>query len=850
MSHNYEKSKNLPRDLRQALESLQPHDHLCLIYESHEDWAKAAIPFIAIGIRNREKCIYVVDTHTAEEVRQYLKEEGIDVEQTEKEGQFIILNETQAYTREGSFDPDRMIKLLISETEKALSEGYPALRVTGEMTWVLRGHPGSDKLLEYESKLNSDFFPKYPCVAICQYDRFRFDPEIIKGVIMTHPILISGNRIHRNFYYIPTEDYLNHNRAEIEVKRWLDNLERERKTFEELQRSEKQYRELFENAIEGIYQTTPEGKFISVNPTFARMFGYSPPEEIMEQVTNIGKQLYVNPEDRERFKKDLADKGYVEGVKTEVRRKDGSTFWISINAHVVRDDTGKILYYEGTSMDITERKRAEAQLLVAHAETRVALEKANQSRRALLSVTEDQKRAEEILLNEKEKFLALLDNAPFGMVMISQNGTITYTNQKFEEIFGYEPKEIPDGRTWFRKAYPDTAYRHEVISAWKDDLEGSRVGQQRPKVFTATCKDGSTKIINFISVLLATGDNLMACEDITVRKQAEESLRQTETKYRSIFDNAVEGIFQTSPEGKFLSANPAMARMAGYDSTEELMSSVTDIGKQLYVNPNDRATFITLMKEKGGVEGFEVEHYRKDRSIFWASINAHAVKDETGNILNFEGTFEDITPRKQAEEELATTLESLRRAIGATIQVIVATVEVRDPYTAGHQRRVTDLARAIATELGLSADKIEGIRMAGTIHDIGKISIPAEILSKPTKLTDIEFALVKSHAQYGYEILKNVESSWPLAQIVLQHHERLDGSGYPQGLKDGNILMEANIIAVADVVESMASHRPYRPALGIEAALAEIEKNKGVLYDEKAGEACLRLFREKGFKFE
>jgi len=188
------------------------------------------------------------------------------------------------------------------------------------------------------------------------------------------------------------------------------------------------------------------------------------------------------------------------------------------------------------------------------------------------------------------------------------------------------------------------------------------------------------------------------------------------------------------------------------------------------------------------------------------------------------------------------------QAFGTTVQVMVSAVEVRDPYTAGHQIRSADLARAIATELGLPQEKIEGLRMAGSTHDIGKLSIPAEILSKPTKLSEIEFSLIKAHAQRGFEMLKDVESPWPLAEIVHQHHERMDGSGYPRNLKGDDILIEARILAVADTVEAMASHRPYRPGLGINTALNEIEKNRGIYYDVAVVEACLRLFREKGYE--
>jgi HD-GYP domain-containing protein (c-di-GMP phosphodiesterase class II) len=210
----------------------------------------------------------------------------------------------------------------------------------------------------------------------------------------------------------------------------------------------------------------------------------------------------------------------------------------------------------------------------------------------------------------------------------------------------------------------------------------------------------------------------------------------------------------------------------------------------------------------------------------------------------------EIAERKGAEKKLEYTLESLRKSMSTTIQVMVSTVEVRDPYTAGHQLKSANLARAIATEMGLPPEKIEGIRMAGSIHDLGKISIPAEILSKPTKLSEIEFSLIKEHARRGFEMLKDVESPWPLAEIVYQHHERMDGSGYPRNLKGDEICLEARILTVADVVEAMASHRPYRPGLGIDSALAEIKQNRGIFYDDSVADACLRLFREKGFKLE
>ena len=211
-------------------------------------------------------------------------------------------------------------------------------------------------------------------------------------------------------------------------------------------------------------------------------------------------------------------------------------------------------------------------------------------------------------------------------------------------------------------------------------------------------------------------------------------------------------------------------------------------------------------------------------------VTIFPIRESNGKIANAVVQHIDITDRKRAEEKLQHTLDILREAVSTTIQVMVSAVETRDPYTAGHQIRVADLSCAIASEMGFSSNEIEGIRMAASIHDIGKLSVPAEILSKPTKLSDIEFALIKEHARSGYEILKKVESPWPLAEIAYQHHERMDGSGYPRKLKGEDIIIEARILAVADTIEAIASNRPYRPGFGIDTALDEVEKNRGILY--------------------
>ena len=205
--------------------------------------------------------------------------------------------------------------------------------------------------------------------------------------------------------------------------------------------------------------------------------------------------------------------------------------------------------------------------------------------------------------------------------------------------------------------------------------------------------------------------------------------------------------------------------------------------------------------------------------------------------------------RKNYEEELKRSLEKFTRALNGTVKAMAMAVEIRDPYTAGHQRRAADLARTIAQEMNLAPERAEGVRLAGMIHDIGKISIPAEILSKPSLLSSIELSLIKIHPQVGYDILKEIDFPWPIAKTVLQHHERINGSGYPAGLKNDDILLEAKVLAVADVVEAIVSHRPYRPAFGTKEAINEITRKQGILYDPEVVRNCLRLFHVKKYSF-
>ncbi len=338
-------------------------------------------------------------------------------------------------------------------------------------------------------------------------------------------------------------------------------------------------------------------------------------------------------------------------------------------------------------------------------------------------------------------------------------------------------------------------------------------------------------------------------ETQTELRRAEKTLRESEERFRTLSDKTPLGMCLIDIDGRYEYVNPAFVKIFGYDLSD--IPTGKEWFRTAYPDPEYRREVIADWKEDlSSYTKLEIRpriYEVRCKGGAFRTIMFRPVTLPTDKQLII---YEDITERKQAEKQLQDTLESLRKAVGATMQVMVAAVETRDPYTSGHQKRSADLARAIAAEMGLPPEKIEGIRMAGSIHDIGKLSIPAEILSKPTKLSEIEFSLIKEHAKKGYEMLKDVESPWPLAEIVRQHHERIDGSGYPRNLKGDDILIEARILSVADVVEAMASHRPYRPGLGVDAALNEIEKNRGILYDNVVADACLRLFREKGFKLE
>lgn len=334
--------------------------------------------------------------------------------------------------------------------------------------------------------------------------------------------------------------------------------------------------------------------------------------------------------------------------------------------------------------------------------------------------------------------------------------------------------------------------------------------------------------------------------DITGEREAEAVLKSSDKRYRLLFEQNLAGVFRATLPGVLLECNEAFARILGYASPREIAGRSV---LPFYVKPEARGALLEVMRLQRCVANYELQLRKRDGSVVWVLENMNMVADEThGTVL--EGAIIDITKQKRVQEELKASCEKLQRAMEATVQAMARTVEARDPYTAGHERRVAQLAAAIAREMGLDDNRCQAVRMAAIIHDIGKLIVPAEILSKPGQLTDLEFQLIKGHPAVSYEILNIIDFPWPVADIILQHHERLNGSGYPKGLCGDQICLEARILAVADTMEAIISHRPYRAAPGAAHALEEIEGNRGLLYDEEVVDACLRLFRERAFQFE
>ena len=436
----------------------------------------------------------------------------------------------------------------------------------------------------------------------------------------------------------------------------------------------------------------------------------------------------------------------------------------------------------------------------------------------------------------------LFHDAPLAVYLRGENGAFLEVNKAMALLFGYDAPgdylaamaDCPD------QHYLDTDARAALLA------ELARTGMVTGRQYQAIGRDGFVQWVEESArkVVTPTGEIYYFgyLRDITAEKSTSWALSEAEEKYRAIFEHAVEGLFQMTPAGRFVTVNDALRRMLAFPSAEA-MTGDGEAASHLFCIPGDHDALRRALESDDTVRNLEAQLRCADGSRIWVSIQARAVRDAHGQVVLHEGSMVDVSERRQSQEQLRRSLSRTRRLFHQTVTALSKTVRYRDPYTAGHQDNVARLAGGMARAMGLSDDAVACIRVAGQLHDIGKIVVPVRYLCKPGRLTGLEWEFMQQHAQAGYEILKEIDFPWPVAEIVLCHHERLDGTGYPRGLGGADLGIEARILSVADVLDAMASNRPYRPALGVEAAF-DVFARQDAAFDAAVVDAARTVLRD------
>jgi PAS domain S-box-containing protein/putative nucleotidyltransferase with HDIG domain len=584
----------------------------------------------------------------------------------------------------------------------------------------------------------------------------------------------------------------------------------------ELKRRGDVYKAIDRAAMDGFWLTDTQGRFLDVNDAYCQLVGYSREELLNMRIQDV--EAVESAEETAHRIRRIMEVGE-DRFETRHRRKDGRIVDIEVSVNHMDVEGGRLFVF---LRDITERKKSE-----------------------------------DALRHSEERYRLLAENISDVIWVTDMNLRPTYISPSMEGLLGYSAEESMTRNPVDALTPASLEVASNVFAAAGRAAreEQDRVFSSKPLELEFIRKDCSTvwasTKVNFLRDQHGRPTAIMGLlRDVTERRQAMEGLRVSEERFRGLVESTSDIVWETDATGVYSYVSPGIRSMLGYEPGEVIGKNALD----LWVEGETKERFLQIMgstaSPKQPFSLLEVTFLHKNGHPVAMETSGAPFFDDWGKLLGYRGIDRDVTERHRAKKRLEQTLEKLQSTMEGTIQAVTATVEWRDPFTAGHQRRVAQLACAMAREMGFSPEQIGVIRMAGLLHDIGKIAIPTEILSKPGRLSDIEMSLIRTHCQAGYDILKNVEFPWPIADMVVQHHERIDGSGYPYGLREDEILMEARILAVADVVEAMTAHRPYRAALGIDKALEEISQNSGRLYDVDVVFACLRMIKEKGFVFE
>ncbi|MDO9035166.1 MAG: PAS domain S-box protein [Methanoregula sp.] len=656
-----------------SVTDFKPGNHACCIYDTDEEHRNIITPFLRRGLEQNEKVVYIADARDPRTIINYLKTDGVDVEHYQKKGQFNILLITDVYLKGGVFDPDWMMSILLSDTQEALAEGYTALRVTTEMSWALRGLPGSERLMEYENKLDN-YSKGSEFLSVCQYDRRCFSNGQFHDVLAVHPFAVIGTSVYDNFYYVPPKERAKENPSGKQLNSWISNLMNYNNAEEALRESEAKFRLIADNTADSIWIFDMDMHLQYISPSVEKMKGFT-----VEEVLSQSLEEMMTPESLEslmkRFHHEMAleasgtaDPDRTVSFETEEYCKTGTTVLVENSVTLLRDAQGRPVRMLGISRDITGRKRME-----------------------------------DALRKERDFAESVVGTAQAIIMVLDTKGHIVYLNPYMEEISGYILEEVK-GKDWFEMFLPS----HIQESTRSLFLKAVCETQTSGNVDTIITKDGRERLIEWYDKTLKNADGsikglLAIGQDVTDQKHMEEALRKSEEKYRGLIEQTGEGVWIIDRDYRTTFANNRLAAMLGYTPQEM-------IGKQIreFMPAGDMEIHIRRIRERleGKGDRFEQKFFRKDGSALWAITSVTPLAEEKGLVGAF-AMLTDITDRKRAEEALHESEERYRILTDAAHDAI---------YTLSPEGVVTYVNSAGSALTGMPPEKIVGLSLESLYH--------------------------------------------------------------------------------------------------------------------------------------